>query len=121
MTIRSDDQFNTSIYTLNDRFRGVYGTRRVLLMNIEDIELMGFKEGDRVTVSTVARDEYAVRRSVEGLRVTPYDIPRGCAAGYYPECNRLIPSGITRKTALSRRRKRSRFELHYILQQANAS
>jgi molybdopterin-dependent oxidoreductase alpha subunit len=89
MTMRSDDQFNTTVYTLNDRFRGVFGTRHVLLMNPDDIVRLGFNVGDRVTVSTVARDQ--VQRSVEGLRITSFDIPRGCAAGYYPECNPLIP------------------------------
>jgi molybdopterin-dependent oxidoreductase alpha subunit len=91
MTIRSDDQFNTTIYTLDDRFRGVFGTRRVLLMNSADITRLGFKVGDAVTVFAVAHDENEVRRSVTGLRVTNYDIPSGCAAGYYPECNPLIP------------------------------
>lgn len=89
MTMRSDDQFNTTIYTLDDRFRGVFGTRKVLLMNPDDIARLGFAVGDRVTAFTVASD--GVPRSVEGLRVTTYDIPKGCAAGYYPECNPLIP------------------------------
>lgn len=91
MTIRSDDQFNTTIYTLDDRFRGVYGTRRVLLMNPMDITRLGFEVGDYVTVVSVTRDQDDVNRSVEGLRVTSYDIPSGCVAGYYPECNPLIP------------------------------
>jgi molybdopterin-dependent oxidoreductase alpha subunit len=89
MTMRSDDQFNTTIYSLDDRFRGVFGTRRVLLMNPADILSMGFAIGDCVTASTVATD--GVPRSVESLRLTSYDIPRGCVAGYYPECNPLIP------------------------------
>lgn len=89
MTLRSDDQFNTTVYTLDDRFRGVFGTRRVLFMNERDIERLGFKVGDRVTASTVAQD--GIARSVSGLRVTRFDIPAGCAAGYYPECNPLIP------------------------------
>jgi molybdopterin-dependent oxidoreductase alpha subunit len=91
MTIRSDDQFNTTVYTLDDRFRGVFGTRRVLLMNPKDIARLGFTVGDQVAVFAVARDQNEVRRSVEGLRVTTYDIPPGCVAGYYPECNPLIP------------------------------
>ena len=91
MTMRSDDQFNTTIYTLDDRFRGVYGTRRVLFMNSMDIERLGYQVGDQVTVFAVARDQDRVPRSVDGLRVTSYDIPPGCAAGYYPECNPLIP------------------------------
>jgi anaerobic selenocysteine-containing dehydrogenase len=91
MTMRSDDQFNTTVYTLDDRFRGVFGTRRVLLMNPAEISRLGFKVGDRVTVSAVAHDQAQVPRSVQGLRVTSYDIPNGCAAGYFPECNPLIP------------------------------
>ena len=91
MTIRSDDQFNTTIYTLDDRFRGVYGTRKVLLMNPRTSRRLGFHVGDHITVVAVARDQDQVSRSVEGLRVTSYDIPPGCAAEYYPECNPLIP------------------------------
>ena len=91
MTMRSDDQFNTTVYSLDDRFRGVFGTRRVLLMNVTDIGRLGFQEGDRVTATTVARDQDKVSRSVRELRVTSYDIPKGCVAGYFPECNPLIP------------------------------
>ncbi|SEK17126.1 MULTISPECIES: FdhF/YdeP family oxidoreductase [unclassified Variovorax] len=89
MTLRSDDQFNTTIYSLDDRFRGIHGTRRVLLMNRDDIRRLGFADGDIVDVSTAVDDGHA--RSVRGLRITPYDIPAGCAGGYYPECNRLVP------------------------------
>ena len=91
MTMRSDDQFNTSIYSLDDRFRGVYGTRRVLLMNPTDIARLGFKIGDHVSAFAVARDQADVSRSVHGLRLTSFDIPQGCVAGYYPECNPLLP------------------------------
>ena len=89
MTMRSDDQFNTTIYTLNDRFRGVTGTRKVLLMNGADIARLGLAVGEEVTASTVASD--GIPRAVAGLRVTIYDIPVGCVAGYFPECNPLIP------------------------------
>jgi molybdopterin-dependent oxidoreductase alpha subunit len=89
MTLRSDDQFNTTIYTLDDRFRGVFGTRRVLLMNPADIERLGLEVGDLVTAITVVND--GITRSVSDLRVTSYDLPLGCIAGYYPECNPLIP------------------------------
>ncbi|RYZ00426.1 MAG: FdhF/YdeP family oxidoreductase, partial [Comamonadaceae bacterium] len=89
MTMRSDDQFNTTVYSLDDRFRGVYGTRMVLLMNRGDMAALGLAEGQLVTASTAVADGHA--RRVAGLRVTPYDIPRGCVAGYYPECNPLMP------------------------------
>ena len=89
MTLRSDDQFNTTIYSLEDRFRAVYGTRQVLYVNPEDIERLGLAAGEIVTLETVFNDEHT--RRVPGLRVTPYDIPPGCVGGYYPECNPLVP------------------------------
>jgi molybdopterin-dependent oxidoreductase alpha subunit len=88
MTIRSDGQFNTTIYTKDDRFRGVYGGRLVVLMNPKDIARLEI-EGEKITLSTVAND--VVERMLSGLQVAPYDIPIGCIAGYYPECNGLIP------------------------------
>jgi molybdopterin-dependent oxidoreductase alpha subunit len=88
MTLRSNDQFNTTIYGYDDRFRGVHGTRNVLFMCAQDIERFGLHDGDTVVVSTVSQDR---TREVQGLRVTSYDIPQGCVAGYYPECNPLIP------------------------------
>jgi anaerobic selenocysteine-containing dehydrogenase len=57
MTLRSDDQFNTTIYSLDDRFRGIYGTRRVLLMNRDDMERLGVREGDMVDVATASIDD----------------------------------------------------------------
>ena len=60
-------------------------------MNSVDIVRLGFTVGDHVTAFALARDQNEVHRSVEGLRVTTYDIPPGCVAGYYPECNSLIP------------------------------
>ncbi|AMM23446.1 FdhF/YdeP family oxidoreductase [Variovorax sp. PAMC 28711] len=89
MTMRSDDQFNTTIYSLDDRFRGVYGTRMVLLMNDGDIVRLGLEDGAIVTASTAVADD--TLREVTGLRVTRFDIPPGCVAGYYPECNPLMP------------------------------
>jgi molybdopterin-dependent oxidoreductase alpha subunit len=88
-TMRSDNQFNTTIYSLDDRFRGVYGTRKVLLINEADLRRLGFAAGDMVTAETVADD--GIERAVGGLRLVPFDIPAGCVAGYYPECNPLLP------------------------------
>lgn len=88
-TIRSDGQFNTTVYHLDDRFRGVYGTRKVLFINEEDITAHGFKDGDLVTVTAACNDGLA--RKVENLRLTTYNIPIGSVAGYFPECNPLIP------------------------------
>ena len=89
MTLRSNDQFNTTVYGYDDRFRGIYGTRRVLLMNAGDMTRLGLLEGDSVSVATDVDD--GIARIVGGLRVTTYDIPAGCCGGYYPECNPLIP------------------------------
>ena len=89
MTIRSDDQFNTTIYTLNDRFRGVVGDRRVVFMNPADIAQFGFTDGDSVSVFTAVDD--GIERVVRQMKVMAFDIPRGCLAGYYPECNPLVP------------------------------
>ena len=89
MTIRSNDQFNTTVYGYDDRFRGISGTRQVVLMNVRDIEQLHLRDGKNVSLYTVAGDN--VRRRVSNLRVIPYDIPEGCCAGYYPECNALIP------------------------------
>ncbi|MBV8451081.1 MAG: formate dehydrogenase, partial [Deltaproteobacteria bacterium] len=89
ITLRSNDQFNTTIYGYDDRFRGVKGTRMVVLMNVNDIARLHLREGERITLATVAHDE--VKREMNGFRVTGYDIPEGCVGTYYPEANALIP------------------------------
>jgi molybdopterin-dependent oxidoreductase alpha subunit len=88
MTTRADGQFNTTIYNEDDRFRGVFGGRDVILMNPEDMAANGLSQGDLVTLSTEATDR---ERRLGSLQVFPYDIPRNMVAGYYPECNVLIP------------------------------
>jgi molybdopterin-dependent oxidoreductase alpha subunit len=89
MTMRSDDQFNTTVYGYDDRFRGVKGTRRVLLINADDMARLGFEEGARVDVRTVCDDD--VDRSVSDFTLQSFNLPAGCLAGYYPECNPLVP------------------------------
>lgn len=88
MTIRSHDQFNTTIYGDDDRYRGVYGRRDVLFMNAEDMRERGLAAEDPIVI--VSRFEGA-ERTLAGFRVIPYDIPRGNVAGYYPETNPLVP------------------------------
>jgi molybdopterin-dependent oxidoreductase alpha subunit len=88
-TIRSQGQFNTTIYSDRDRFRGVSGTRMVLFMNAADIANAGLSEGETVGLATAVED--GVRRHVGGFIVRAYNIPAGCLAGYYPECNPLVP------------------------------
>jgi molybdopterin-dependent oxidoreductase alpha subunit len=89
MTLRSNDQFNTTVYGYDDRFRGINNTRKVVLMNRSDIDRRGLKVGQAVTLRTVAND--GVDRHLSGMLVVAYDIPIGCIGGYYPECNVLMP------------------------------
>jgi len=88
-TLRSYDQYNTTIYGLDDRYRGVYGQRDVLFMHPEDIRSLGLNDGDRVDIETQSTD--GVQRRVEDFRLVAYDIPRGNLAAYYPETNPLVP------------------------------
>ena len=88
MTLRSNDQFNTTIYGYHDRFRGVKNTRDVLFMNEKDIASAGLHEGQIVALESDARDGKVRRR--EGLIVMTYSIPEGCLGAYYPECNMLM-------------------------------
>jgi molybdopterin-dependent oxidoreductase alpha subunit len=88
-TLRSNDQFNTTIYGYSDRFRGIEGTRHVLLMNPVDIERLRLTAEDAVDLVTAIDTERT--RSVGGLRVVAYGIPAGSCAAYYPETNPLFP------------------------------
>jgi molybdopterin-dependent oxidoreductase alpha subunit len=89
ITLRSNDQFNTTIYGFSDRLRGIEGTREVLLMHPEEIAAAGLSEGQ--TVSLVSDADDGEHRQVDGLAVTAFDLPRGTLGGYYPELNPLIP------------------------------
>ena len=88
MTLRSNGQFNTTVYSNDDRFRGIHGCRMVVLMHRNDIDRLGLREGMLVGLATVAADR---DRRMQGFRVTQYDIPEGCIGTYYPEANALIP------------------------------
>ncbi|MFD0408149.1 FdhF/YdeP family oxidoreductase [Kitasatospora sp. NPDC127116] len=90
-TMRSHDQWNTTIYSDNDRYRGVRNLRTLVFMNRDDMRERGLDEFDRVDVTSTARD--GSTRSVHGYLAVPYDIPRGCAAGYMPELNVLCAIG----------------------------
>jgi molybdopterin-dependent oxidoreductase alpha subunit len=89
MTMRSNDQFNTTIYGYSDRLRGIEGTRDVVLMNPDDIREAGLTNEQVVSLVTDAGDD--VHREVKGLTVTPFKLPRGCIGAYYPETNPLVP------------------------------
>jgi len=88
-TTRSHDQYNTTIYGMNDRYRGVFGERRVLFINGADIAQLGMRAGDWVDLESLCDD--AVRRIAKRFLLVDYNIPRGCLAAYYPETNTLVP------------------------------
>ncbi|MFZ9046431.1 MAG: FdhF/YdeP family oxidoreductase [Cyclobacteriaceae bacterium] len=88
MTIRSHDQFNTTIYGLDDRYRGIYNERRVVLINPKDLEKEGLISGSIVNLSS---QYYGVERVAEKFILVPYSIPKGNLAAYFPETNVLIP------------------------------
>ncbi|GGK05354.1 FdhF/YdeP family oxidoreductase [Luteimonas terricola] len=88
-TLRSHDQYNTTVYGLDDRYRGVFGERRVLFIHADDIAALDMRAGDRVDLESLCDD--GVRRRAKGFLLVDYDIPRGCLAAYYPETNPLVP------------------------------
>ena len=87
MTIRSHDQYNTTIYGLHDRYRGVHGNRRVILMNALDMSARGWKA--RTIVNITSHFEGSTREA-DNWQLVPYNIPRGNIATYFPEANCLI-------------------------------
>ncbi|MCE0523158.1 MAG: FdhF/YdeP family oxidoreductase [Methylacidiphilales bacterium] len=88
MTMRSQDQFNTTIYDLDDRYRGIYNGRRVVFLNRQDVAELGLVQGQIVDLTSHFNGE---KRTAEHFMVVPYDIPRRCAAAYFPEANVLVP------------------------------
>jgi anaerobic selenocysteine-containing dehydrogenase len=94
-TIRSHDQYNTTIYGLDDRYRGIKQARRVVLMHPADIAERGLRPGDWVDIRSHAAD--GRERMAPRFRAVAYDVPRGCAAAYFPEANVLVPVGSRAK------------------------
>jgi len=91
MTIRSHDQFNTTVYTNNDRYRGIHGCRRIIFVNADDLIDLGLRAGQQVDIHSHWPNEKIKIRTAEDFTLVEYAIPRGCAAAYYPETNDLIP------------------------------
>jgi anaerobic selenocysteine-containing dehydrogenase len=89
ITLRSNDQFNTTVYGYTDRFRGIRGTRDVVLINRVDIDRLGLAPGQTVSLRTASKDN--IERRLGGLTVVAYNIPVGCVGCYYPEANVLLP------------------------------
>ena len=90
MTIRTHDQFNTTVYGLDDRYRGVFGGRRVVFMNEDDLRAAGLQQGQMVDLTN---RHGGIERQAKHFMVAPYRIPRGCVATYFPEANVLVPVG----------------------------
>ncbi len=88
-TVRSHDQYNTTVYSLDDRYRGIEGDRRVILAHAEDLRARGIEPGSLVDVRSRFGE---TERSVKGWKALDYDVPRGCAVAYFPEANPLVPS-----------------------------
>ncbi|WP_227980503.1 FdhF/YdeP family oxidoreductase [Nocardia spumae] len=88
-TLRSHDQYNTTIYGLDDRYRGIHNARRVVLVHPDDIAEFGFADGDPVDL--ISEFDDGTERRVTGFRIVGYPTPRGNAAAYYPETNPLVP------------------------------
>lgn len=92
MTLRAHDQFNTTVYSKDDRYRDVEGDRRVLFMNADDLAARGLRDGDRIDIETLVDDGHS--RRVEGFTARAHDIAPGCVAAYFPEASGLIAAGI---------------------------
>jgi molybdopterin-dependent oxidoreductase alpha subunit len=88
MTVRAHDQYNTTVYSADDRYRGVHGLRRVCFISRTDLDAQGFADGEHVDLVSVADDG---ERVAEDFRLVEYDIPPGCLASYFPETNALVP------------------------------
>lgn len=88
MTIRTHDQFNTTIYGMNDRYRGIKQGRRIVMMNVEDMREQDLKDGDAVDVISHHK---GITRRANSFRIVSYEIPRGSVAAYFPETNVLVP------------------------------
>lgn len=88
-TIRSHDQYNTTYYGLDDRYRGIHAGRRVVFISDEDLRELGYADGDMVDLVSEWTD--GVERRADGFRLVTYSTPKGCVAAYYPETNPLVP------------------------------
>jgi molybdopterin-dependent oxidoreductase alpha subunit len=95
-TVRSHDQFNTTVYGMDDRYRGIKDGRRVVFVNVDDLRDYGLSAGDLVDLVSVWSDG---ERRAAGFRTVEYPTPRGCAATYFPEANVLVPLDSTAETS----------------------
>jgi anaerobic selenocysteine-containing dehydrogenase len=92
MTIRAHDQFNTTVYSADDRYRNVSGNREVVFLNADDLAARGLRDGDKVEVESLVED--GITRRLDGFTAREWDLPRGCVAAYYPEASGLIAASV---------------------------
>jgi molybdopterin-dependent oxidoreductase alpha subunit len=93
MTVRSHDQYNTTIYSDDDRYRGIHGNRRVILLHREDMEQFRLVEDQALEITSHFKNgEFEQTRKADGFLAREYDVPRGCAVTYFPEANALVPA-----------------------------
>ena len=90
--MRSHDQYNTTLYSRSDRYRGVFNQRMVVFLNPTEIARRGLKDGESVALETISLDQEV--RVVQGFRIVSYHLPDGCCGAYYPEANPLVPLGL---------------------------
>jgi molybdopterin-dependent oxidoreductase alpha subunit len=88
-TMRSHDQYNTTLYSLSDRYRGVFNQRSVIFINPAEVARRGLADGEEVQIETISTD--GIKRAVSGFKIVSYKVPDGCCGAYYPEANPLIP------------------------------
>lgn len=110
MTVRSHDQFNTTVYGNDDRYRNVFGTREVVFLNPDDLQRLGFKPGQRVDVEGLAGASEA--RWLRGFELRELPIAPGCAAAYFPEATPLVPMGLVASGARTPAAKALPIRLH---------
>jgi molybdopterin-dependent oxidoreductase alpha subunit len=91
-TMRSHDQYNTTLYSRSDRYRGVFNQRMVVFLNQTEMHRRDLHAGDYVALETISADRNV--RAVQGFRIVPYRLPDGCCGAYYPEANPLVPLGL---------------------------
>lgn len=102
-SLRSHDQYNTTIYGMDDRYRGIKGKRNILFINPQDAQKLGFSEDQQVNIESICDD--GIKRQVQNFSLVFYDIPAGNLAAYYPETNPLVPIdsiGIDSQTPISK-------------------
>lgn len=111
MTVRSHDQFNTTIYGNDDRYRGIYQGRRIVMMNEKDMEKADLKAQDLVNLHSFFKGE---KRTVKQFRVVPYPIPKNCVCTYFPEANPLVPIDSFAKGSLTPTSKLVRIKIEKV-------